>query len=152
MRKKGPKPTPRKDTSAKKTKAVKKKTTALPRKSRVPKTRNNGTMTESAFWSYIRSCLRSRSRFWKPIMETKKAAKRAYEGGINKRQRFEYQCGECLDYFPDKEVEVHHIEPAGSLSCADDLPGFVERLFCEKEGLIVLCRHCHDQEHKKIAA
>jgi 5-methylcytosine-specific restriction endonuclease McrA len=113
----------------------------------VAKTRNAGTMTESAFWSFIRSALRQKSRWWKPITQTKMAARRAYKGP-NKKQRFEYQCAECLNYFPDKKVNVDHIIPAGTLKCADDLPGFVERLFCEADNLQVLCSGCHDVKTK----
>jgi 5-methylcytosine-specific restriction endonuclease McrA len=113
----------------------------------VAKTRNAGTMTESAFWSFIRSALRQKSRWWKPITQTKMAARRAYKGP-NKKQRFEYQCAECLNYFPDKKVNVDHKIPAGTLRCADDLPGFVERLFCEADNLQVLCSACHDVKTK----
>jgi 5-methylcytosine-specific restriction endonuclease McrA len=113
----------------------------------VPKTRNSGTMTESAFWSFIRSALRQKSRWWKPITETKMAARRAYKGP-NKKQRFEYQCAVCMNYFPDKKVNVDHIIPAGTLKCANDLPGFVERLFCEAGNLQVLCSACHDVKTK----
>jgi len=35
------------------------------------KPRCNGTMTQSAFWSFIRSALRQKSRFWKPISKLK---------------------------------------------------------------------------------
>jgi len=113
----------------------------------VAKTRNAGTMTESAFWSFIRSALRQKSRWWKPITQTKMAARRAYKGP-NKKQRVEYQCAECLNYFPDKKVNVDHIIPAGTLKCANDLPGFVERLFCEADNLQVLCSACHDVKTK----
>jgi len=34
--------------------------------------------------------------------------------------------------------------PAGTLTCAQDLPGFVERLFCEVDNLQVLCEACHN--------
>jgi 5-methylcytosine-specific restriction endonuclease McrA len=43
---------------------------------------------------------------------------------------------------------VDHIHPAGSLNCAADLPGFVERLFCEQDNLQVLCESCHDEKTK----
>ena len=112
------------------------------------KTRNAGTLTESQFWSFIRSSLRNRSRFWKPITLCKMKSRRAYKGP-NKRQRFEYQCAECMNYFPDKKVNVDHIQPAGSLRCANDLPGFVERLFVEVEGLQLLCVNCHDRKTKE---
>lgn len=109
--------------------------------------RNNGTFTESMFWSYIRSALRNKSRFWKPISQCKMNARRAYRGA-GKRQKFEYQCNICKQWFPEKTINVDHITPAGTLSCANDLPGFVERLFCEVDKLQVLCEKCHDIKTK----
>lgn len=117
------------------------------RRIKTPKTRNAGSMTESAFWSFIRSALRQKSRWWKPITQCKMKARRPYKGP-NKRQKFEYQCNECKNYFPDKKINVDHIIPAGSLQCANDLPGFVERLFCEIDNLQVLCSTCHDRKTK----
>jgi 5-methylcytosine-specific restriction endonuclease McrA len=113
------------------------------KKSRVEKTRNAGTLTESAFWSFIRSGLRQKSRWWKPISECKLNAKRPYKGPL-KRQKFEYQCNKCKNWFPEKQINVDHILPAGTLTCAQDLPGFVERLFCEQNNLQVLCESCHN--------
>jgi 5-methylcytosine-specific restriction endonuclease McrA len=110
-----------------------------------PKTRNSATMTESAFWSFIRSGLRQKSRWWKPITECKLKAKRPYTGP-NKRQKFEYQCNKCKHWFAEKKINVDHIIPAGTLTCANDLPGFVERLFCEAQNLQVLCESCHDKK------
>jgi len=118
---------------------TKKKTT---RRTATPKTRNAGTMTDSAFWSFIRSALRQKSRWWKPITECKMKARRAYKGPL-KRQKFEYQCNSCKDWFPEKKINVDHIVGAGSLNCSADLPGFVERLFCEQDNLQVLCTECH---------
>jgi 5-methylcytosine-specific restriction endonuclease McrA len=118
----------------------------IPRKT-VSKSRCAGTMTESAFWSFIRSALRQKSRFWKPITECKMKARRAYKGP-SKRQKFEYQCNSCKVWFPEKQINVDHIVPAGSLNSSKDLPGFVERLFCEVDGLQVLCEKCHDKKTK----
>ena len=119
----------------------------VPMKKRAVKTRNNGTMTESAFWSFIRSALRQKSRWWKPITQCKFDSRRSYKGP-NKRQKFEYQCNSCKKWFSGKEVSIDHIIPAGSLKNANDLPGFVERLFCEKSGLQSLCVNCHDKKSK----
>lgn len=116
-------------------------------KSRVPKTRNNDTMTESMFWSFIRSALRQKSRWWKPIASIKAKAKRPYIGSL-KRQKFEYQCNHCKKWFPDKKVSVDHIKSVGTLTCAYDLPDFVERLFCLEENLQVLCEACHSIKTK----
>lgn len=118
-----------------------------PKKPRVAKTRNAGTMTESAFWSFIRSALRQKSRWWKPITQAKLAARRKYKGP-NKRQQYEYLCASCKLYFPEKKINVDHIVPAGSLNCGHDLPGFIERLFCEQDNLQVLCTNCHDHKTK----
>ena len=118
-----------------------------PRKGAAPKTRNSGTMTESAFWSFIRSALRQKSRWWKPVSECKQKARRTYKG-LNKRQKFEYQCNECKRWFPEKKINVDHIKPAGSLNCAADLGPFVERLFCEIDNLQVLCELCHNVKTK----
>ena len=122
-----------------------KRKVAKPRKNASPKTRNAGTMTEAAFWGFIRSSLRQKSRWWKPISQAKLKAKRSYKGPL-KRQKFEYQCRECLQWFPDKQINVDHIIPAGTLRCANDLPGFVERLFCEIDNLQVLCNVCHNKK------
>lgn len=109
------------------------------------KPRNAGTMTESAFWGFIRSSLRQKSRFWKPITQCKMKSRRAYKGPL-KRQKFEYRCKECSQWFPDKKINVDHIIPAGTLKCAADLPGFVERLFCEIDNLQILCETCHNKK------
>ena len=117
------------------------------RKPRVARTRNAGTMTESMFWSMIRSALRQKSRWWKPIAECKKLARRAYKGK-NKRQKWEYHCNKCKNWFKSDQVNVDNIEPAGSLNCSNDLPAFVDTLFCEQENLQVLCKTCHDEKTK----
>lgn len=113
----------------------------------VIKTRNNNTMSESAFWGMIRSTLRQKSRWWKPIAKCLENNKRNYTGP-NKRQKFEYQCNYCKSWKNRKQVSVDHINPAGTLRCAGDLPGFVENLFCEVKGLQVLCNNCHDRKTK----
>jgi 5-methylcytosine-specific restriction endonuclease McrA len=120
-----------------------KKKSSVVRKSRVVKTRNAGTMSESAFWSFIRSALRQKSRWWKPITQCKLEAKRAYKGPL-KRQKFEYQCNHCKEWFPEKKINVDHIVPAGSLNCGADLAPFVQRLFCEIDNLQCLCEDCHN--------
>lgn len=112
----------------------------MPRK--VERTRNNGTMTEAEFWSSIRNALRNLSRWWKPVAEARKLARRPYTGNLPK-QKWEYKCAKCKKHFIETEIHVDHIIEAGSLRCAEDLPGFVERLFCEVDNLRVLCKPCH---------
>lgn len=114
-------------------------------KQRALKTRNAGTMTESAFWSWIRSALRKASMYWKPITQCRNNSRRAYKGAL-KRQKWEYQCNSCTKWFKATEVVVDHIKPAGTLTKADDLPKFVEGLFCEVENLQTLCKVCHNKK------
>jgi len=122
---------------------------AKKRVSKVDKPFNNGTMSSSAFFSWLRSRLRKMSQAWKPIQEVKKAAKVPYVGE-NKRRKFSYKCEKCFELFSDKEVAVHHKIPAGSLKSFEDLPNFCRRLFVEKQGLILLCDNCHSKEHEEL--
>lgn len=129
----------RSDTSSKAKRVYKKKAT---RANAAPKTRASNTMSDGEFFSFIRSALRQKSRWWKPKLEVKMAARRPYKGQ-NKRQRFEYQCNICKDWFIERLISIDHILPVGSLRSAEDLPEFVERLFCEKENLQCVCAKCH---------
>lgn len=107
-------------------------------------------MTSSMFFSWLRSGLRKLTvRGWKPINECRQEAKIPYVGD-NKRMKWLYVCNECKEAFPDKEISVHHIKPVGSLLSFEDLPQFCKNLFCEKEGLKVLCTSCHTKEHEKL--
>lgn len=115
------------------------------RKNRVPRTRNGGTLTEAGFWQMIRSALRNRTRFWLPRVNCLKAARRPSQSK-NKRLKWEFQCYDCKEFFSQKEIESHHLQEAGSLMCAQDLPQFVERLFSEI-GWICLCKKCHKKRH-----
>jgi 5-methylcytosine-specific restriction endonuclease McrA len=126
---------------------AKAKTIKRTTRTKLPRERNAGTMTNAMFWSFIRSALRNKSRWWKPITQCRMNSRRAYKG-TNKRQKFEYQCNKCKNWFPDKQIAVDHKVPAGSLNSGDDLKGFVERLFCEVEDLQVLCTGCHDVKTK----
>lgn len=128
--------------------AKKKTTTKKPRKSRVDKPFNDGTMSTSAFFGMLRSALRRKSMYWKPIFKVRKAAQIPYIGP-NKRRKYSYVCQSCKGVFSDKECAVHHINEVGTLTCFEDLPNFVRNLFCEEEGLILICNGCHDKVHNK---
>lgn len=108
-------------------------------------------MTTSKFWQQIRSDLRKR---WMMFPERKKALVRAEVGKqVNKatgRLATHYRCAECGEAFVQKGVDVDHIEDCGTLKCFNDLPKFVERLFCKADNLKILCKDCHKKKtHKK---
>ena len=107
------------------------------------KPRGAGTLTESAFWAMIRSVLRNKSRFWKPIALAKLRARRPYKG-LNRRRKYEFQCNVCKQWFNADDVNIDHILPVGSLNCKEDLPAFVEGLFCEVGNLQCICTNCHN--------
>ena len=96
--------------------------------------------TTSKFFSFIRSGLRAKFSRWPPKYECLADAKRIVSG---KRHKYEFKCAQCKKWKKQKEVQIDHIVPCGTLKTYTDLPGFVERLFVGKEKLRVLCIACH---------
>lgn len=107
--------------------------------------------TTSRFWSFIRGALRAKFRSWPPKYVAKASAMQAVQEGVYKTGRHAgeakyvnyFKCSVCSENFRDKDIEVDHKIPAGSLKCKEDLPGFVERMFCPAEHLQVICKPCH---------
>ena len=112
-------------------------------KSRVPKTRNSGTMTESQYFSKIRSALRNAFKYWKPMQLALEAASRPSQS-TNKRLKKEYQCAKCKKWFKRDDVQIDHIIECGSLTSYNDIPSFVERMTKEDiSAYQVLCKPDH---------
>lgn len=104
--------------------------------------------TEGRLKTFITSALRGAFRKYPPKYETLKEASVGKK--VNKktgRMAEHFTCAECKQEFPAKEVQVDHIEP-----CVDPKEGFVnwhiyiERMFCSKSNLQVLCSTCHDEK------
>ena len=108
-----------------------------------PRPRAGGEWTEARFIGFLRTGLRQMSRRWAPITRQALERVRRPSQSDNKRMKWEYQCAECCNWFPRKHVEVDHIVPCGTFTRLDQMQGFVERLFCEPDGLRVLCEQCH---------
>lgn len=118
----------------------------------VKKTRNGGQWTESRFRSFIKSALRSASNRWPPKYETLKAA-RVEKGkyrcvGYNRSDHvvpvtIMHKRKRQRNIFVDHVVPVI---PIGGFTSWDDC---IERLFCEKKGLQVLCGTCHSAKTKQ---
>ena len=109
---------------------------------RVPRTRAGGTWTEARYWQFIRTLLRSGTLRWRPRLDAKRAARRPYVGP-NPRQKYEYRCAACGQWFLEKRTQMDHLVPAGVLRGEADIAGFVRRLFCEAAGWRCLCLTCH---------
>ena len=113
--------------------------------------RNSGKWTESRYHSFVKGALRSASNRWPPKYEVRK------EAWVS-RGRYR-----CAGYRKKAHIVPATIRnPSGTgrgvanvfvdhiLPVVDPALGFVnwdvliERLFCEKGGLQVLCKECHD--------
>lgn len=121
-----------------------------------PKTRCNGQWTEAKFNSFIRNQLRGATRKWAPIADTKK------EANVGRGQ---YRCEGCGEIVPPtikqgkkrvNNIFVDHIEPIVDPSIGFvSFDVFIDRMFCEKDNLQLLCGKCHDEKslkERKIAA
>lgn len=99
---------------------------------------------------FITSTIRGGFRRWPPKFDT---IKEAYVGKkLNEKSGrigAHYSCSNCKQEFPQKDIQVDHIEPV-----VDPIVGFVnwdtfiDRLFCPKENLQVLCHNCHKEKTK----
>lgn len=121
-----------------------------PRKVKIPKTRNAGTWTESEYFSRIRSSLRRIFRYFKPMQLALEKASRPNQSS-NKKLKKEYQCAHCKQWFKRADVEIDHIQEAGSLKCYDDIVPFLIRLTSENvEDYQILCKEkCHAKKTKE---
>ena len=109
---------------------------------------NGGLWTPQRFKAWLVGVLRRSVSRWQPKQE---ALKDACVGQLtNKRtgrQAKHYLCVACGGLFIARDVQVDHIEPV-----VDPFVGFVDwetfidRLFCEKENLQVLCKPCHKEK------
>jgi len=108
------------------------------------KTRNNGEWTESRFHSFVKGGLRSISQRWPPkyrVLSRAKVGSRVNpESG---RVATFYKCANCQNEFTLKNVEVNHIQPVIPITGFDSWDETINRLFCEEDGLEVLCKPCH---------
>ena len=104
-------------------------------------------MTEAQFQTFVKNQLRGASWKWAPISEVMKDAR--VTKGV-------YLCAACNCNVPTtekvngkriKNVFVDHIlpiiDPETGFTTWDD---FINKLYCEKENLQVLCGECHDRK------
>lgn len=120
------------------------------------KTRNGGQWTEARFHSFIKSLLRKGTQKWGP-------KNRALQNA--RVSRGVYECAMCKGHFPPTikldngkrthNVFVDHIHPIINPEKGfESWDKVIERMFCEIEGLQVLCSSCHDKktsEEKEIS-
>lgn len=113
--------------------------------------RNDGEWTEGRYRSFITSTLRGGMRRWPPKWKTLKSAE---VGRITNKKTgklaMHYICAGCNSHYPAKDVQVDHVSPV-----VDPTTGFVswdvyiDRMFCERSNLQVLCTTCHKEKTAK---
>ncbi len=107
------------------------------------KIRAAGTLTEAAYFAKIRSVLRRGFMYWKPMMLALEAAGRPYVGS-NPRQKKEYQCAVCKEWFKRADIHIDHKIECGSLKTYKDIVPFIKRLTEEEvDSYQVLCKPHH---------
>lgn len=108
------------------------------------KTRNGGEWTESRYNSFIKGGLRSASQRWPPKYRILSEAciGQKLNPASGRVAKF-YKCNKCKNDFVAKDVEVNHIIPVVPVTGFKSWDDTIERMFCEKEGLEVLCKPCH---------
>ncbi len=115
----------------------------------VNKTRNNGTLTEAAFWAMFKNALRKLSMYWKPGEEHLKSVRRLNRNLDKPRQQYEYPCNMCKQWFSREEVDKDHIDPCGGISSFKDISRVAEKMFIEVDGgWQCLCKPCHSIRSK----
>lgn len=104
--------------------------------------------TSGRLKSFITSALRGAFRKYPPKYETLKAASVGKK--VNKKTKRiaeHFQCKSCKKEFVSKDVQVDHILP---VVCPKEgftsWDSFIDRLFCDKGNLQVLCSPCHDKK------
>jgi 5-methylcytosine-specific restriction endonuclease McrA len=112
--------------------------------------RNGGRWTEGRYKGFITSALRSAMRRWPPKWDAlREAFTCTKKNNKTKRLAKHYKCATCKKEYTSTNVQVDHIIPIGSCKSWDE---FIERLFCEKDNLQVLCKLCHKKKTKKEAS
>ena len=118
----------------------------MSKRSSSPKVRNSGQWTEARFRSFVASVLRAGTRRWPPKWAALAAAFTEKRKSKSGREAKHYLCNACKLEFTSTQVQIDHKEPIGDWS---DFNVVVEKLFCEKENLQVLCKPCHKDKTKK---
>ena len=98
------------------------------------------------YQSFVRSSMRMAWRKWPPRYEALKNARRKSTTS-NKKQKWEFQCAACQNWFMGKEVYVDHIEPWGQIWKLSFEEAW-SRLLVSSSRLQVLCKQCHDLKSK----
>ena len=110
--------------------------------------------------SAIRSALRrtfSRSPAVREVMMLVRRERPWFkkDGSTASKPRVEYLCAKCNKWHMGKDIQVDHAVPVVNPDVGFvDWNTFIDRLFCDKTNLAVLCKDCHKAktDHEKALA
>ena len=107
--------------------------------------------TDGRVKSFITSVLRAGARRWPDKFQSLADAcvgqKINWKTG---RVAKHYKCNICLNEFTSKDVEVDHISPVVDPATGFiDWNTFIDRLYCSKANLQVICKPCHKIKTKE---
>ena len=107
--------------------------------------------TEGRLKAFIIAVLRQGTRRYPPKYECLNEAKTEKKKNTKTgRIAQHYECKDCGHDYPASMVQVDHVKPVVDPQAGFvDWNTFIERLFCEKENLQVLCKTCHDIKSKE---
>lgn len=106
--------------------------------------------TQGRLNAFIMSTLRAGSRRWPPKWDALEEAKTEKKPNAKTgRLAQHYKCAGCQEEFTSKDIEVDHIEPVVPLTGFVSWDNVIERLFCSKKNLQVLCTKCHKAKTKE---
>lgn len=107
--------------------------------------------SEARLKAFIISGLRAASRRYPPKYEVLNEAKTTKKINVRTgRMAQHYKCKKCKGEFPATEIQVDHRKPVVDPKIGFvDWNTYIERLFCKKSNLQVLCKVCHKEKTKK---
>lgn len=100
--------------------------------------------TQARWNAYVKGVLRNGTIRYPPRYEVLNEAKRGKK--VNQatgRVAEHYECNECHQQFPATSVVVDHRQPVVPVTGFTNWHDVVIRMYCDKEGLQVLCKVCH---------
>jgi hypothetical protein len=119
-------------------------------KPKVETPHNDGTWTTARMRSFVMSALR-KARWPGKYTAIKAAYIKTDINPATGRMCKLYECRQCRNTFPQSSMAVDHIDPVVPIGGfkTDGFLGYdwdvvIIRLFCEVDGLQVLCKPCHN--------
>lgn len=103
---------------------------------------------EAAIYSALRRAHRNSPEYRESLSAVKSEYFIKSKKGKDMR-RVHFQCAACQKKAPRKQVRVDHIEPVVPVSGKTTFDNYIDRLFCGKKGLQILCVPCHNEKSKR---